>query len=822
MKHLEEVDRLGNGGCFKGIASPAFLPEIRHVNTYSPSGKSRQESTMYSDSSTVTTSTARRQSVRDLFDQYGLNRPDGLVPEDSISLISPKGEPSTAESVRKAFSSPQSVEEKNQPRKTLKKLNTPSIPSRSDLGENRDVQPREVKRLSSQVLKLSSSKRESYPTNLQPRKTTIAELPIAHALPKGSRIAKLVRNSPFLIADHLLSGRSSRCFPLMIGDGAYRPESASGGAKSTTSHHSSLNCQATHKDHEPYRHSVPCSLREKSAPEESSDASTGKDRLVDDSARITNMRPHKDKPQASKHSSYHTIESRNEGSQLPNQLSDCISHYTQGSDYVECRGYPRTGHARHGSATSGALGQCQHCIDDCQCTSCRSTHHSVRCCINEEHQGMVHQHHHSRTFQYLNEHLDCPTFSLGNTNPRSNVPTLEEEPDILPRSTSRTFLEGEVKSPTPPSWIAKSMSKPPNLTQYSTLASDRTAVDTVLSIEAIQNSAAPCKGRQKQSSPPFMVDFSSLEQNREAMGNPWVGGRSNPWDEHETKRSYKGPIHDQDRLLERRSLSQRIPSKASRANTTASGQPPRSVSEFLRLGEANAVPLLNQNLLRNQEKLKRIEKQCDDRLHALAQDHEPSSQNFRHKAPTRKGENVRTMEKQVSTVGSKEAQTAQKQIGWGYSLVDTQSKPSCCTDVPALVAEHGLSEDELVPPSNDPLLQEHFLHDDPIIDKSANKKPTHVTKTSVDGICIREGTLTITEALVDSLIKPSRKVEEHDFVWETKLLAHQNEKGGDCGKSIEVDFMPIRRLTIILHIDGQGDLVIEADLQKGSQSVAKQ
>jgi hypothetical protein len=41
-------------------------------------------------------------------------------------------------------------------------------------------------------------------------------------------------------------------------------------------------------------------------------------------------------------------------------------------EYVECHGYPRTGHARHGSPIStGVVGECQHCLDDCQCAACQ-------------------------------------------------------------------------------------------------------------------------------------------------------------------------------------------------------------------------------------------------------------------------------------------------------------------------------------------------------------------------------------------------------------------------------------------------------------------
>ncbi|KAF7879346.1 hypothetical protein EAF04_000542 [Stromatinia cepivora] len=65
-----------------------------------------------------------------------------------------------------------------------------------------------------------------------------------------------------------------------------------------------------------------------------------------------------------------------------------------GSDYVECHGYPRTGHGHcdRSPVSSGILGDCQHCLDDCECSACQSTVHSVRCCTNEVHKPMVHHH----------------------------------------------------------------------------------------------------------------------------------------------------------------------------------------------------------------------------------------------------------------------------------------------------------------------------------------------------------------------------------------------------------------------------------------------
>ncbi|KAG4025933.1 hypothetical protein MFRU_048g00440 [Monilinia fructicola] len=83
---------------------------------------------------------------------------------------------------------------------------------------------------------------------------------------------------------------------------------------------------------------------------------------------------------------------------FPNENTSEAVQSEYGSDYVECHGYPRTGHwdCDRSPVSSGVLGDCQHCLDDCECSACQSTVHSVRCCTNEVHKSMIH-HHHSPT-----------------------------------------------------------------------------------------------------------------------------------------------------------------------------------------------------------------------------------------------------------------------------------------------------------------------------------------------------------------------------------------------------------------------------------------
>jgi hypothetical protein len=101
---------------------------------------------------------------------------------------------------------------------------------------------------------------------------------------------------------------------------------------------------------------------------------------------------------------------------------------------VECHGYPRTGHhhARANSpATSGIVGVCQHCLDDCQCESCQSAEHSVRCCVHESHTPMVH--HHQPT-----PLVDTPSSIQKEGTPESLCTSLESTPAPINAAHSPT------------------------------------------------------------------------------------------------------------------------------------------------------------------------------------------------------------------------------------------------------------------------------------------------------------------------------------------------------------------------------------------------
>ena len=902
----EEIDGCGN--YFKGLASPIFptiTSGISHSDMYSRDVKSRHDITMKSDFSALTNSTVRRQSVRDLFDEYALERPLGLVPDgspkqapnrshtltnsnptsptrkksripchncswsnygsfnwcvnckpvsrsvrhmDSLSLISPKGEPTYVRSVSSDTSGSDVLNEFDTSEKlssqiTAKENQSTNLTERHEGSAKPGPAPapsstqalRQVKRLSSQTTKSPFFNTAQSPamSQMKSRNTTMAELP---QLFKGLHTTTLVKDSPFLIADQILSGISSRCYPLMLQrDSVHGPEAQPRRdhcqeAKTTATDDKGPGCQVIHEGHEPYRHDISCSGKTNHFPE-GTDLGYVADTSFDEEPSKSHS--HNARFHISKLSPNRSLGSMNLG----------ISHQSLGSEYVECRGYPRTGHARHGSATSATLGQCQHCIDDCQCTSCQNTHHSVRCCVNENHQGIVHHHHHSpRELQSINP-LNCPTFSsqspvlsaksplaspartlstvmppdsqsLSTFLPSSEISqvsfnlepptkyTRREKPMSLPVFKQGMLLKEAAKSPTPPPWVsnAKTETQSRNSTKPSKLQSERTRADTALDADVVLDPPFICN--EPPTLPPQRpCDLSSPEWNEGSKMRAWVKSLSDPWQEHENNPSCKSPSNYQPRSIGKlpRSPSVRTPSIASKISTLASRRAPRNLSELLMFGEKSTVPLLNQKLLAHQEELRKIEKQCDDRLEALAGENCSSPQNVLSQAAAWEDKEVKSVERETSRSSSSHQVRAKKKSRWGLSLVDKKQTSPYCSDVPTMVQEHRLSEDTIVQCDDDLPVQKFFLSGDP----SADGKGNGIRKLSVS------------KALVEASVDSITKIVEHECVWKKRFVDSQNDDTSR-GTNKEGRNMPLQGVTVVVHMEGKDDVVIEADLRKGA------
>ena len=761
---LMEVDGIGSKSFFTGRSLfPTLTAGISHSDIHRRDLKPRQDATMKSDISALTTSTVRRQSVRDLFADYGIERPPGLVfdkpgpPEEADArqvkskirclncfwynsgssnwcikcrfplrtvrqknsyqtLVSPKGEEYYLEKVPDE-ESPSSSESSG-------KENLPASPNAQNQHSKPGLGPSQMPKHALLQAKKPSTPTTKFPSfnmaTSPPKSSTsslkvmLPQLPVAPQLLSGSRTTSIVKDSPFLIADRLSSGRSSNTLPATpLMDGIYcrKPRSKlsklylilSGGAAECES----VACRATHEDHEPYRHSVSCSRMKK----------------------------------------------RVHGETDNGYMAD--TSFAE-SEYIECRGYPRTGHDRHGSANSGALGQCQHCIDDCQCTACQKTHHSVRCCMNENHQGIIHHHHTPKEVTASINPLDCPTLSSQdakaiekisrtasivvpsaswrkvslpptpnasqirvNIQPPSRKPT--KKPQTLPRSKRSTLFKQKLKAPTQPPWAtdSKVRTKSPATTAISSLQIQRTTVDTALGVHDKPDPPPPFKERPTLM-PPATCDRSSPE----GAGT------------------------------EARKLS-------------------KTSSDLFRFGEKNTIPLLSQKLLEHQQELRSIGKACDERLKFLSEESEKFSQGRQPSDKTTgKGEQKADAERKTGEV------SITKKGKWQLSPVDRKPLPPCCNDEP--VGEHNLSEDETVRllPEKAPV-REHTLSEDVIVDEGGRE------------------------------VVPAKEV--HDCVWRNRFLDRNGKRSRKGGES------ELQGVTVVLRMEGKDDLVIEADLRKGGE-----
>jgi hypothetical protein len=173
----------------------------------------------------------------------------------------------------------------------------------------------------------------------------------------------------------------------------------------------SPGCSATHAGHQPYRHSISCSRckhHQLTPKEADSDYAAGTSFIGEEvknghsrnehvrHTRIYAVEGSQPVPHEHIHNKSHaeTSEIKIIAQHQALRKTSLVNVESQKSEYVECHGYPRTGHARHSSPiSSGVVGKCQHCLNDCQCEACQNTHHSVRCCVHEEHHPFAHLHH---------------------------------------------------------------------------------------------------------------------------------------------------------------------------------------------------------------------------------------------------------------------------------------------------------------------------------------------------------------------------------------------------------------------------------------------
>ena len=913
MDVLKEVD--SSGSRRHSMAQTSIFPssaneDTENRDTYRRETRPRKFDTERSDASAVTTSTIRRQSVRDLFYHYNIERPAGLAsssedasraPEDTLRPTMPHRYCHVCSWVNSgsqkkcwrcghrlcpecdALSPFQNMRKEAdldyvERVPTASKIPVPiSQPTPLKLGAQEPADRTLVRPGPSPVRKPQeelprdrnhsgitikfpsfhegkSSQRKKFQKPPAPS-IKIPEQTKLLCIQSTSRTNTNVKDSPFVIADQILSGEQSiGVLPIPINvrisnhhshhsHHVHENEHHNHGSEQRASSSSnagdcdSPTCRATHHGHAPFRHAVTCT-RKKRRVEETDNG------YVADISRVEDASHSKDHS----HSQYSYVSRPNSRAAYPSRpssrpcssLSEAkqadVTHHLEVPEYVECRGYPRTGHARHGSpTTSGVVGECQHCLDDCQCAACQSTHHNVRCCVHEDHHAVIHHHHTPRkgSTEEPNplELSLSPTRSPDQTaapppqspartpstvipssaHSRTSTPLISRDSPspiaplqlnsrkatlggnaALPVSKSSTFKKEASRPPTPPPWVSMPKVRTKATVMESVEQISRCATTDTASAVTIDPYPSPPFKEMSTLPPPATCDESSPEMSGVPTEGPWVTVHPDHGLEHDhARRESCILISPKESSLDPlKSPSVGIPSRIQDSEITPSEarRTSRRISSMFKLRQTRTVPLLNQKLQEHQKELRRIEKECDKRLEVIARGGLKCGQNNLPKETGIVEKRVEQLERTPSAASRKEG-GMEKQKRWKLRLVDRKPSPKCQNDKTVEVEEHGLSDDEVVDDEND-------------------CKKNHRDKGEEEH---RFSDYQVVEVEKDVSSKiasaPDRRQESHECVWKSIALEGQpgqRETWNGC--------MGIKGITLLIHLDGREDLVVKADL----------
>lgn len=904
----QEYDYIGNQTDF--AAPSSIFPSTAnsdYQDMYRRETSSHTLDTVISGTSFTTASSVRRKSVRDLFDDYGIERPAGLASSRETSRQSDETPRPTrphrychlcswvnSDSSKKCWRCSHRLCHECDDMSPLPVRKEISVNRREgfsprDLGtlvpelppkENRCVIGEPVKRESrrpepsplqkrseapSQECKASATKflnfQNAGPTSgkttqiTSPRKIPVQEIPKVINVLSGSKVTTSVKESPFLIADLLSSGRSLRLFPIGIEvEARHSQQSHSNYGQKTKDHGKeslssnieeceSPGCRATHPGYRPYRHSISCSVKAQSKHNlEATDAGyvadtsyTSESSEVNDNNQIATSKPHSES--SFRVSSLSSRNSHNSSHQSRSSRNSRLSSPV--SEYVECRGYLRTGHVRHGSQFSaGITGECQHCHDDCQCAACQSTHHHVRCCVHPDHNAIVHHHYHTSRKPHSNaKPFECPSKNQHSSVPAkspsisrsetvipltSNIyqepPTpkhfLFTRPSLqkvcsLPRFKASTFMTGAKKPPTPPPWIdSPRMENTLPATDYQISTCEGAENDTATSINPVENSASVSKNPT-----PLAQGYSkNLELTSKLDDEAWFSVYSGlkSGSTHEKRCSKTIPSRKSSVIVEKVSRSPSVvPGSPSRQqdSLSRSRSSSRKLSALLQFRERNAIPVLNQKLLDHQEELKKIDKTSD--VVAEGTSHGLSGRSDIEPCPTKDIKAAEETDRAPSATSNSSIERR-----WRLKLIDKKPSSPCPNDSPKSLRERRLSEDDRSPIPLAESPKSHCLGEEeassPCTD---NHNPTSEHRLSQDKpIPSPQPHINVTW-----LKLPPIKLDDHECFWKNTVMA--SPESHDGRRDSRLRELGIRGVTIVLHLEGRDDLVIKADFWKGGALV---
>ena len=518
-------------------------------------------------------------------------------------------------------------------------------------------------------------------------------------------------------------------------------------------------------------------------------------------------------------------------------------------EYVECHGYPRTGHARHGSARSGDIGGCQHCQDDCQCKACQRTHHSVRCCSHGVHRSVVHHHHTHRLTDCDPQPIECssgPTPLPTHASPPRSHTTSPITSRPAPRLSNAQILRQDKASSSEPRHDLLRNDFPNLPSSRRSVMSDRASKSETSPgiIPTIESTPAPLRPKTDNRIP-VEVRLSSL-QSRSSLSHssdmpnptpvkPFIP-TSPSYGTSSTSRVAERVFHYETRANRRRanpprqaphisrkyklSRSVGVPSRMDFQLPPTSYSASRHVTSDSRVKEKRNNSSLKQDLHRQEMKL--ATQECEDKLEAILRRREKASQ-----------------QNGILTNDTKISGKISPALSKTVTLENNGNDPCAICVVNELNnLDHTLSEDESVSDEvmddspyhceiseglmmSDTDTQSHAKEDSSSGDgnatdqSNAERVEERQTSRRQKGV---EGDTASRLSAGSSVSMASRQTGDlrepkHECVWKHRFLDESNGQDGEGSGIAKATLLCV--VTVIIQREGREDLVMRNNLREG-------
>ncbi|PBP24347.1 hypothetical protein BUE80_DR004643 [Diplocarpon rosae] len=830
---LKEIDSSGNHKQTMTQISIFPSPATKdNANMYRRQFQTRQSSFKESEASIATTSSTRRQDVRDLFDEYGIQRPAGLASrevsydvggqskychvcswidsrasikcsrchhlfcflcKDHLPPECQEDRPASVEDPSGVCQSSRLMPKENQnieedPVKQFR-------PGPSPL-QRKPAYTATPRKASSPPVRFSDFY-EPLPDAKPPREISSEQNPVSACFTYGPRATASLKNNPFVIADQNSPRESLRLVAArMEKDTQHTPYHRTKphrvvkfpSTPSETASCGSRSYRTTPVENLAVRQAASCGSKktkgrvaEDTEVGHSTDTSRVED-AFDHSFRCHSQTSRADPCRTQDTTCSHlTCPSGLDSSHSLVLTDDCPSSKHDVPEFVECRGYPRTGHARHGSPIStGVVGQCQHCLDDCQCAACQNTHHSVRCCVHTDHKPVVHHHH----TPAKKARSPCPEGSSTKQVNRSPLPACAVSPPgplpTLEGVEAQVALSSEVSTKTrDPS---SSTSNP-----YAESAAQSTTTLSTAKNESVEHDVANVTestlSEASAISPRTSREQLSFEVSAEPADGTWfrIPSHHELEQNHERRASWSTPLRKKS-VAREHATSPDPRSPRTEGSPPRSRKPSRTKSTLYQLNKKIFSGAVDQQLPEHPTEVGENQKDCGG----------PCSRN----AVAELANKFEQRESRISQIESRKPSASRrgaagsKRKNWKLKLVDRDPKSRKVAG-----QQHDLRDDEIVVEGQE---KDGFKSQPSILAASLD----WMEEMMVGG---KEHNLSVDEAVAEV---DREYAIDHECVWKKRFEGVRSKKE-DLG---------IQGITILIHLVGRKDLVARAESWTGGET----